>query len=42
MTKVKIGVIGIGNMGSGHSGNIMAGHCPEIEFVAVADRREVR
>ena len=42
MTKVKIGVIGIGNMGSGHCGNIMAGHCPEIELVAVADRREVR
>ena len=42
MTKVKIGVIGVGNMGSSHCGSFIAGHCPEIELVAIADRREAR
>ncbi|MBP3323699.1 MAG: Gfo/Idh/MocA family oxidoreductase [Clostridia bacterium] len=42
MTKVKMGVIGVGNMGSSHCGSFMAGHCPEIELVAIADRREAR
>ena len=42
MEKVKLGIIGAGNMGSGHISNILAGKTPEIELVAVADRREVR
>ena len=42
MEKVKIGIIGIGNMGTGHSISIRDGFCPELELVAVADRREVR
>ena len=37
MEKVKIGVIGIGNMGSGHCKNILSGLCPDIELAAVAD-----
>ena len=37
MSKIKIGIIGIGNMGTSHSKNIMAGKCPELELVAVAD-----
>lgn len=42
MDKVKLGVIGVGNMGSGHINNIVGGNCPEIEVVAVADRKPDR
>ena len=42
MTKVRLGIIGVGNMGSGHAANILAGKCPEIELTAVVDRREAR
>ena len=42
MSKVKLGVIGIGGMGSGHVNNILQGKCPEMEVVAVADRRASR
>lgn len=35
--KIKVGIIGVGNMGSGHANNIKNGLCPEIELVAVAD-----
>ncbi len=42
MTKVRMGIIGAGNMGSSHIDNILAGKCPEIEVTAVADRRESR
>jgi predicted dehydrogenase len=35
--KIKLGIIGIGNMGSGHVKTIMKGDCPEIELAAVAD-----
>ena len=42
MTKVRLGIIGVGNMGSGHAANILAGKCPEIELTAVADRRKAR
>ncbi len=37
MNKLKLGIIGIGNMGSAHAKNIKEGKCPEIEIVAVAD-----
>ena len=37
MKKVKIGIIGLGNMGSQHYSNVLHGRCPEIEVVAVAD-----
>lgn len=36
---LRLGIIGAGNMGSGHIRNIMAGKCPEIQVTAVADRR---
>lgn len=42
MEKVKLGIIGIGNMGSGHLKNIQEGKVPEIEVTAVADREEGR
>ncbi len=37
MKKVKIGVIGVGNMGSGHARMFTDGSCPEFELVAVCD-----
>ena len=37
MKKVKLGIIGMGNMGSSHMKNILAGKCPEIEVAAVCD-----
>ena len=40
--KVKLGIIGFGNMGSGHAKNIMEGNCPEIELVAIADIKQSR
>ncbi len=35
--KVRIGIIGCGNMGSAHFNNILANKCPEIEVTAIAD-----
>ncbi len=35
--KIKVGIIGIGNMGSGHAKNFLAGSCPEFDWVAAAD-----
>ena len=35
--KIRLGIIGMGNMGSGHARNLMDGRCPELELVAVAD-----
>ncbi len=40
--KIKLGIIGIGNMGSGHAANIMKGNCPELELVAIADKNPAR
>ncbi|MBQ8894278.1 MAG: Gfo/Idh/MocA family oxidoreductase [Clostridia bacterium] len=38
MEKIKIGIIGIGNMGTSHAKNILIKKlCPQIELVAVAD-----
>ena len=42
MEKIRLGVIGIGNMGSGHCDNIVKGEVPEMELVAVADIRDSR
>lgn len=35
--KIKLGIIGIGNMGSGHAKSIKNGKCPELELAAIAD-----
>ena len=40
--KIKLGIIGVGNMGSKHAQNIMGGKCPEIELVALADTNHDR
>lgn len=37
MEQVRIGIIGIGNMGTAHANNIKEGKCPEIRLTAVAD-----
>lgn len=37
MQKVRLGVIGVGNMGSSHIKNSLEGKMPEIEITAVAD-----
>ena len=37
MDKIRLGVIGVGNMGRSHCKNIKDGKCPEIELVAIAD-----
>lgn len=42
MKKIKLGIIGIGNMGSGHAQRIVAGETPKVELTAVADRSEKR
>ncbi|MDO4867103.1 MAG: Gfo/Idh/MocA family oxidoreductase [Clostridia bacterium] len=35
--RIRLGIIGIGNMGSGHAANVLAGKCPDLELTAVAD-----
>lgn len=42
MEKVRVGIIGIGNMGSGHAKNIMAGKVDGMVLTAVADVKEER
>lgn len=42
MNQVKLGIIGLGNMGSGHCNNILAGLTPEIKLTAAADLRPSR
>ena len=37
MEKVKLGIIGLGNMGAGHANSVIDGKCPEITLAAVAD-----
>lgn len=40
--KIKIGVIGVGNMGSGHAMMFSDGRCPDFELVAICDKRTDR
>ena len=42
MKKIRLGIIGAGNMGSSHIYNVLEGKCPEVEIVAAADRRASR
>ena len=35
--KIRLGLIGIGNMGSGHARNVVEGRCPEFTLAAVAE-----
>ncbi len=40
--KIKMGILGLGNMGSEHAANIHGGKCPEIELSAVCDLKPER
>ena len=42
MEQVRLGIIGLGNMGTCHVETIQKGDVPEVCITAVADRREVR
>lgn len=42
MEQVKLGIIGIGNMGSGHVKSLLEAKLPELTITAVADRQESR
>ena len=37
MEQVRLGIVGLGNMGASHAKKIYAGECPEIVLTAVAD-----
>ena len=37
MEKVRLGIIGLGNMGSGHLQYVLRGECPRVEVTALAD-----
>jgi predicted dehydrogenase len=40
--KIRLGIIGIGNMGSGHARGIVEGKCPDFTLAAVADLNPAR
>ena len=40
--KIRLGIIGVGNMGSAHGINIVGGRCPDFELRAVADVNPAR
>ena len=42
MKKLRLGVVGLGNMGSKHSQNIIQGLCPEVELAAICDLKQDR
>ena len=42
MEKVKLGIIGYGNMGTGHAANLMRGKVPNMELAAACDIAEAR
>ncbi|MBP3610248.1 MAG: Gfo/Idh/MocA family oxidoreductase [Lachnospiraceae bacterium] len=42
MGKIKLGIIGIGNMGSFYASKVLKGECPDFELVAVADINPAR
>ena len=37
MEKIRLGILGMGNIGNVHANNIMGGKCPEIELSAACD-----
>ncbi|MBQ8163752.1 MAG: Gfo/Idh/MocA family oxidoreductase [Clostridia bacterium] len=39
MEKIKLGILGVGNIGSTHLKNIMEGKCPEVELLAICDKK---
>ena len=37
MAKIRLGIIGCGNIGSQHFSNVLNGKCPEVSVTAIAD-----
>ena len=42
MNKIRLGIIGMGNMGTGHLQNVLNGLCPSVTVTAVADTNPER
>ena len=42
MKKIKLGILGVGNIGRDHIKRITSGQCPEIELAAVCDLKQDR
>ena len=42
MEKIRLGIIGCGNIGKVHTDNIVGGSCPEVELSAVCDLKKER
>ena len=37
MEKIKLGILGVGNIGTVHINNILDGKCPRVELFAICD-----
>lgn len=42
MKKIRLGILGFGNIGKVHTDNIMGGKCPSVELSAICDLKEAR
>ena len=42
MDKIKLGIIGFGNIGNQHTRDIFKGNCPKVDLVAICDLKEER
>ena len=42
MKKIKLGILGFGNIGKVHTDNIISGKCPSVELAAICDLKEAR
>ncbi len=42
MEKIRLGIIGLGNMGGAHFNNVSVGKCPSVEVTAVCDIDETK
>ena len=40
--RIRLGIIGIGNMGTGHAQSVLRGECPDLRLAAVADINPAR
>ena len=40
MDRVRLGILGVGNMGTGHANNVISGKVPEVEITAVCDLKD--
>lgn len=42
MKKIRLGILGFGNIGKVHADNIIGGKCPSVELSAICDLKEAR